>query len=79
METLFSQGDRVIAIASRAHDGAATLATSDEKGLTFEGLLTFADRVKADAEDSLKKLQALGVEVKIITGRQRPRGDQSMH
>ena len=68
LESLFSQGDRVIAIATRTHDAAATLAASDETGLTFEGLLTFADRVKADAEDSLKKLQALGVEVKIITG-----------
>jgi Mg2+-importing ATPase len=68
LETLFSEGDRVIAIASRAHDGAATLATSDEKDLTFEGFLTFADRVKDDAGESLKKLQALGVEVKIITG-----------
>jgi len=68
LETLFSEGDRVIAIASRARDGTAALSAADEKDLTFEGFLTFADRVKVDAGESLNKLERLGVEVKIITG-----------
>ena len=68
LETLFSRGDRVIAIASRPHNATAGLTTIDESDLTLEGFLTFADQVKADAGASLNKLQLLGVEVKIITG-----------
>ena len=36
--------------------------------MTLAGFLTFADRPKADAGDSIAQLQRLGVEVKIITG-----------
>jgi Mg2+-importing ATPase len=68
LESLFSQGDRVIAIASRNRDGSGPLTIADEQNLTFEGFLTFADRVKGDAGASLEKLKVLGVEVKIITG-----------
>jgi Mg2+-importing ATPase len=69
LEKLFSEGERVIAVASRPGTaGAVTLSASDEQGLNFEGFLTFADRVKDDAGESLAKLQRLGVEVKIITG-----------
>jgi Mg2+-importing ATPase len=68
LEVLFSQGDRVIAVASRPAAGLVTVAATDEHGLTFEGFLTFADRPKEDAADSITRLQALGVEVKVITG-----------
>jgi Mg2+-importing ATPase len=69
LEKLFSDGERVIAIASRRWDsGPDTLQASDESGLDFEGFLTFADRVKDDAGESLAKLERLGIEVKIITG-----------
>lgn len=65
---LFSQGDRVIAVASRQATGLVAVAAEDEQELSFEGFLTFADRPKADAQESLAKLKSLGVEVKIITG-----------
>jgi Mg2+-importing ATPase len=68
LQGLFSEGERVIAVASKASPDVHLLSTNDENNLTFEGFLTFADRVKADAEESLAKLQRLGVEVKIITG-----------
>jgi Mg2+-importing ATPase len=68
LNDLFSQGDRVIAVASRQATNLAGVAAEDEQGLSFEGFLTFADRPKADAGESLAKLTALGVEVKIITG-----------
>ena len=69
LEALFSQGARVIALASRPWDDErSTLSASDEHDLVLEGFLTFADRVKPDAAASLATLQRLGVVVKIITG-----------
>ena len=68
LEGLFSQGARVVAVATRPAPGLAQLDVSAEQSLTLEGFLTFADRPKHDAGASIKKLEALGVEVKIITG-----------
>ncbi len=68
LERLFSGGDRVIAVASRPVANSQTLTVDDERALAFEGFLVFADRVKADAGESLAKLERLGIEVKIITG-----------
>jgi len=68
LETLFSEGARVVAVAGRSVGSARTLDPSDEQGLTLEGFVTFADRPKADAGSSIRRLQQLGVEVKIITG-----------
>ncbi|KAM0326327.1 hypothetical protein ACHAQA_006927 [Verticillium albo-atrum] len=39
-----------------------------ESGMTLEGMLTFLDPVKDDAAESVARLQASGVEVKILTG-----------
>jgi Mg2+-importing ATPase len=68
LEGLFSQGARVVAVATRPAPGLAQLDVSAEQSLTLEGFLTFADRPKHDAGASIKKLEALGVEVKVITG-----------
>jgi Mg2+-importing ATPase len=68
LETLFNGGERVVALASRGAVATTVLDLDAEHGLTFEGFLVFADRVKADAGASLAKLERLGVEVKIITG-----------
>ena len=68
MESLFAEGSRVVAVAVRDAPGVAAPAAEDERGLTFVGFLTFADRPKADAGSSIAKLQRLGVDVKIITG-----------
>jgi len=45
LETLFSRGDRVIAIASPPHNATAGLTTIDESD-SPRGVLTFADQVK---------------------------------
>ena len=69
LEALFSEGARVVAVATRpaeGMDGARPPTTS--RDLTLVGFLTFADRPKADAGSSIAQLQRLGVEVKIITG-----------
>jgi Mg2+-importing ATPase len=67
LDRLFGDGARVVAVASRDADGES-LDPSDEQGLHLEGFLTFVDRPKADAGDSIARLQALGIDVKIITG-----------
>jgi P-type Mg2+ transporter len=68
LEALFSQGARVVAVATRSGQGLESLTATDEQGLELAGFLTFADRPKADAGESIAKLKRLGVEVKIITG-----------
>jgi Mg2+-importing ATPase len=69
LEALFSQGARVVAVASRsAGDIQPPLTAEDEHGLTLEGFLAFADRPKADAGASIARLEQLGIRVKIITG-----------
>ena len=68
LDALFADGERVSAVASRSSNVAETVSDADEVGLTFEGFLTFADKPKSDAGESLAKLERLGIEVKIITG-----------
>ena len=68
LDRLFADGRRVVAVASRpAHDLTAITA-ADEKGLTLQGFLVFADQPKAVARDSLARLAELGIEVKVATG-----------
>ncbi len=68
LQALFSEGARVVAVATRSAEGMAALAAGEEKGLALAGFLTFADRPKADAGASIAQLERLGVQVKIITG-----------
>lgn len=68
LEQLFAEGRRVIAVASKPAAQLSTITAADEAGLTLDGFLIFADEPKAAARDSLAKLAALGVEVKIATG-----------
>jgi len=68
LDGLFNDGQRVVAVASRQVTNDAMLNAREERDLNFEGFLTFADRPKSDAGESLAKLQRLGIEVKIITG-----------
>jgi Mg2+-importing ATPase len=68
LQRLFSQGARVVAVATRSAKVDEALVPGSELGLVLEGFLTFADRPKSDAGSSIAQLQRLGVEVKIITG-----------
>jgi len=68
LQALFSDGARVVAVASRQAGGAEALTAGAEQGLALDGFLTFADRPKVDAGASIAQLRQLGVEVKIITG-----------
>jgi P-type Mg2+ transporter len=68
LEALFSEGKRVVALATRPAASTQGLTPKDELGLSLVGFLTFADRPKADAGASIAQLERLGVDVKIITG-----------
>ena len=68
LSTLFADGRRVVAVASRPAPGLDHLTADDETGLTLAGFLVFADNPKSAARDSLAQLAALGIEVKIATG-----------
>lgn len=65
------QGLRVIAVASRAFDGAqqrASYGVADEAGLTLAGHVAFLDPAKASAAPALQALARHGVAVKVLTG-----------
>jgi len=66
-------GTRVVAVASRPFTETTPISgagptSADERDLHLEGFLTFIDRPKADAANSLARLAAIGIEVKVITG-----------
>lgn len=68
LASLFDDGRRVVAVASRPAPELTAIAPADESALTFEGFLVFADNPKAAAADSLTRLAGLGIEVKVATG-----------
>ncbi|WP_427867219.1 magnesium-translocating P-type ATPase [Mycoplasmopsis arginini] len=70
VEEFSEEGMRVVAVASKkSHiDAVGKLSVADEKDMTLIGYLTFLDPPKDSAEDAIKKLHNLGVEVKILTG-----------
>jgi Mg2+-importing ATPase len=68
VETRGNEGFRVLAIASRRCERQARWARDDERGLTLDGFLLFADPPKPGIAETLKSLERLGVTTKIITG-----------
>jgi Mg2+-importing ATPase len=67
LDKLYKSGARVVAVAERS-TSASTISAADEKGFALVGFLTFEDRPKLDAKESLQKLRVLGIEVKVATG-----------
>jgi P-type Mg2+ transporter len=68
LASLFADGRRVVAVASKPAPGLQHITAADECGLTLNGFLVFADNPKLAARESLARLAALGIEVKIATG-----------
>ncbi len=64
---LFQAGTRVVAVASRPAT-ADHLTTGDERDLRLEGFLCFSDPPKPNVTESLRRLDRLGITVKVITG-----------
>ncbi|MDH6250833.1 Mg2+-importing ATPase [Chryseobacterium sp. H1D6B] len=69
-EKLNAEGLRVLLIAIREFDGSHPLnySVSHENNLILTGCIGFLDPAKPSAGPSIKALQKLGVEVKVVTG-----------
>jgi P-type Mg2+ transporter len=67
LDRLFASGARVVAVASRPLTGER-LGRDDERDLSLEGFLRFSDPPKPEVQDSLARLDRLGITVKIVTG-----------
>jgi Mg2+-importing ATPase len=61
-------GNRILALAQRDAPSLTELHPSEERDLSLAGLLAFADEPKADAAASLRRLEALEIRLKIVTG-----------
>jgi Mg2+-importing ATPase len=61
-------GYRVLAVACRAVEGKRSYSAEDETDLTLLGYLVFTDPPKKEAYKAIKKLEEMGVELKILTG-----------
>ena len=62
------QGLRVLGLATRTLAAGASHGRDAEAGLTFQGLLLFQDSPKEGVRDTLQRLAALGLTVKLVTG-----------
>ncbi len=65
---LLDAGHRVLALAERPVEARESYTDADEQGLELRGFLVFADPPKADAAESVARLQRLGIELKVLTG-----------
>ncbi len=69
VKALAEQGLRAVAVASRPWTEAPRdPAATDETGLVYEGLCTFADPPKPSAPAAVARLKASGVRVVILSG-----------
>jgi Mg2+-importing ATPase len=67
-ERLSAQGYRVLAVASRPVVVQPAYGRDDERELAFAGFAAFLDPPLEDAADAIARLQADGVDTKILTG-----------
>jgi Mg2+-importing ATPase len=65
LDALFTEGRRVVVVASRPAPELTAITAADESSLALDGFLVFADEPKAAARDSLAQLATLGIEVKV--------------
>ncbi len=67
-EEFSAQGFRTLGVATKDLGEGTALTRESETGMTFAGFLTLWDPPKEGIVETLKKLKALGVTFKIITG-----------
>lgn len=68
-QDLSKQGFRVLAIATKEVSNAThTFSKHDEKGMTIAGFAAFLDPVKPGVRTAIDELEAMGIEMKVITG-----------
>jgi Mg2+-importing ATPase len=62
------KGERVLAVARKPLADEHQFNLYAEQHLEFIGLISFSDQLKKTAEETIKKAQALNIQVKILTG-----------
>ncbi len=68
-DALSAEGFRVLAIADRVlHDARSVYAATDERNLAILGFIAFLDPPKISAIDTIRELESLGIEIKVLTG-----------
>jgi Mg2+-importing ATPase len=67
-EELSAQGNRVLALATKPVEQKRKYEIADEAAMEFVGLLAFMDPPKEGAADSIAQIQALNVDIYLITG-----------
>jgi Mg2+-importing ATPase len=68
-EARAAEGLRLLAVAVRELPAGETAATPEqERALVFAGFLAFADPPRDDAAESVARMAALGVRVKVLSG-----------
>ena len=67
-EDLNADGLRLIAVASKPVDVKEEYTWQDMNGATYDGLVTFLDMPKKTVAASIRRMERLGVTVKIVTG-----------
>ncbi len=70
--TWSEQGFRVLGVAIRLMPEQARYTRRDEHDMTFVGFLLFFDPPKPGVRETIAALEALGVQLKIITGDNKP-------
>jgi Mg2+-importing ATPase len=65
---LSEQGFRTLGVAYRDLGSGSTITKDNEAEMTFLGLLIFEDPIKPGISKTVKKLEDLGITIKIITG-----------
>ena len=68
LQAEFAAGSRVVAVAWRPAAGLTAPSAADERDLVLAGFLVFLDPPKASARESLRRLAALEITVKVCTG-----------
>ncbi len=67
--SLSKQGFRVLAVSIKKLSGSVHLYTkADESAMTLLGFIAFLDPAKESVRSSLDDLEAMGIEMKVITG-----------
>ena len=66
-QKLLEEGKRFAAIAFKEIDNE-NIDPSKEKDFVFKGIISFFDKPKLSAKESIEKLEMLGIELKILTG-----------
>lgn len=67
-QDLNAEGLRLIAIATKPIESKKEYTWKDLAGATYEGMVAFMDVPKKNVAESIRKMENLGAELKIVTG-----------